>query len=94
MANIFDYLEWRCDVPLAVDPFNEVDNLVLAELVYTVDIWSDSPARNQAVSEVIDRRMAAARLRRDYLADLFDTRTGHHHRSLRYRAVADEQGNI
>ncbi|MBQ8109777.1 MAG: DUF2974 domain-containing protein [Clostridia bacterium] len=35
MANIFDYLEWRCDVPFAVDPFNEVDNLVLAELVYT-----------------------------------------------------------
>ncbi len=35
MANILDYLEWRCDVPLAVDPFNEVDNLVLSELVYT-----------------------------------------------------------
>ena len=35
MGNIFDYLEWRCDVPFAVDPFNEVDNLVLAELVYT-----------------------------------------------------------
>ena len=34
MANIFDYLEWRCDMPLSVDPFNEVDNLVLAELVY------------------------------------------------------------
>lgn len=35
MANIFDYLEWRCDMPFSVDPFNEVDNLVLAELVYT-----------------------------------------------------------
>ncbi len=35
MANIFDYLEWRCDIPFSVDPFNEVDNLVLAELVYT-----------------------------------------------------------
>ena len=35
MANIFDYLEWRSDVPLAVDPFNEVDNLVLSELIYT-----------------------------------------------------------
>lgn len=35
MANIFDYLDWRCDVPFSVDPFNEVDNLVLAELVYT-----------------------------------------------------------
>lgn len=35
MANIFDYLDWRGDVPFSVDPFNEVDNLVLCELVYT-----------------------------------------------------------
>ena len=35
MANIFDYLQWRCDVPFSVDPFNEVDNLVLSELAYT-----------------------------------------------------------
>ena len=35
MATIFDYLDWRADVPLSVDPFNEVDNLVLAELAYT-----------------------------------------------------------
>ena len=34
MANILDYLDWRCDVPFSVDPFNEVDNLVLTELVY------------------------------------------------------------
>ncbi len=35
MANIFDYLEWRADVPFSADPFNEVDNLILAELAYT-----------------------------------------------------------
>jgi hypothetical protein len=35
MANIFDYLKWRSDVPFSVDPFGEVDNLVLAELSYT-----------------------------------------------------------
>lgn len=35
MANIFDYLDWRADVPLSLDPFNEVDNLVLSELSYT-----------------------------------------------------------
>lgn len=35
MANVFDYIDWRGDVPLSVDPFNEVDNLILAELVYT-----------------------------------------------------------
>jgi len=34
MADLFDYLKWRGDVPFTVDPFNEVDNLVLAELAY------------------------------------------------------------
>lgn len=35
MANLFDYLQWRADIPLSVCPFNEVDNLLLAELAYT-----------------------------------------------------------
>ena len=34
MADIFDYLRWRGDVPFEADPFNEVDNLVLSELAY------------------------------------------------------------
>ena len=66
----------------------------LAELTYAVDIFSDSPATNRALSEALDARMFAARLRRDYMADLFDARAGLHHRSLRYRAVADGDGNI
>lgn len=33
--NVFDYLKWRRDVPLSVSPFNDVDNLILAELAYT-----------------------------------------------------------
>lgn len=35
MANIFDYLDWRGDIPLSIDPFSEVDALVLSELAYT-----------------------------------------------------------
>ena len=35
MANLFDYLRWRADVPFSLDPFHEVDNLVLCELAYT-----------------------------------------------------------
>ena len=35
MANSEDYLTWRSDVPFDVDPFNEVDNLIFSELVYT-----------------------------------------------------------
>ena len=35
MATIFDYLNWRGDISFNEDPFNEVDNLILAELTYT-----------------------------------------------------------
>ena len=35
MPNIFDYLEWRGDLSFKADPFNDVDNLILAELAYT-----------------------------------------------------------
>ena len=34
MANILDYLDWRGDLTLAQAPFNEVDNLILAELAF------------------------------------------------------------
>ncbi|MCI2057407.1 MAG: DUF2974 domain-containing protein [Oscillibacter sp.] len=34
MANILDYLDWRGDLTLTQDPFNEVDNLILAELSF------------------------------------------------------------
>ncbi len=34
MANLDDYLTWRGDVPFDLDPFNEVDNAILCELVY------------------------------------------------------------
>lgn len=34
MATILDYLDWRGDLTLAQDPFNEVDNLILSELVF------------------------------------------------------------
>ena len=36
MANMSDYLKWRGDVPFTVDEFNDVDNLILAFLAYTV----------------------------------------------------------
>ena len=34
MANILDYLSWRGDLSLQQSPFNEVDNLILAELSF------------------------------------------------------------
>ena len=35
MANIIDYLDWRGDLSFRKAPFNDVDNLILAELAYT-----------------------------------------------------------
>ena len=34
MANIFDYMEWRGDLDLTQDPFNEVDSLILSTISY------------------------------------------------------------
>ena len=34
MSNIIDYIKWRGDLPFEVDPFNEIDSLILAELSY------------------------------------------------------------
>ena len=66
----------------------------LAELAYQVDVWSKSPADNAALAAKIDVLMTASRLRRDFSEDLFDASAGLHHRSLRYRCVADAAGNI
>lgn len=34
MANMMDYLEWRGDIPFSVDPFNEIDGLLLSQFAY------------------------------------------------------------
>ena len=34
MANMFDYLAWRGDLPFSASPFCEVDNLILAMLSF------------------------------------------------------------
>ena len=43
MANIFDYLDWRGDLTLSERAFNEVDNLILAEICY-LDLSGFVPA--------------------------------------------------
>ncbi len=48
MANLFDYLNWRGDVPFSVDPFGEADGLLFAELAY-VD-WEEIPADERTVT--------------------------------------------
>ena len=34
MANIFDYIQWRGDLSLSKDEFNEIDNLILSRFAY------------------------------------------------------------
>lgn len=34
MANIFDYIQWRGDISLLKDEFNEIDNLILSRFSY------------------------------------------------------------
>lgn len=34
MANLFDYLDWRGDLPFTAAPFNDIDSLILSRLSY------------------------------------------------------------
>ena len=49
MANLLDYLDWRGDLTLEQSPFNEVDNLILAELSF-VDFKDIVPAPGEGDS--------------------------------------------
>jgi hypothetical protein len=55
MANLSDYLDWRSDVPMDIDPFNEVDNLLLSYLAYvdyTDVVPMESLAQSVSITEV------------------------------------------
>lgn len=56
MANLLDYLDWRGDLTLEQSPFNEVDNLILAELVF-VDFKGIVPGPGEG--ESVNLRQAA-----------------------------------
>ena len=106
MPNVFDYLYWRADVPLSVSPFNDVDNLVLSELIYT-DFAGVVPGDGSAVSlseardrffslheraEIDARSEYSYTARAPYLMDAM--LEGERFRSLRlccYEAVTDKE---
>ena len=60
MASIMEYLDWRGDLTLAERPFNEVDNLLLAELSY-LDLGGIVPADFQGVIRLSDAAAAFTR---------------------------------
>lgn len=64
VGNIIDYLEWYGDFGFDVLPFNEVDNLILAELSYAGlgGIVPEPEGRNEGQAEEITVREAADRL--------------------------------
>ena len=49
MANMMDFLGWRGDLTFEASPFNEVDNLILAQLVY-VDFEGIVPKMPESIS--------------------------------------------
>lgn len=52
MATLFDYLDWRGDLSVLCDPFNEVDNLVLSLLAY-IDFDGIVPESFQGISVTV-----------------------------------------
>lgn len=56
MANLFDYLKWRGDLPLDQTPLNDIDGLILSRLSYLPfdGIVSDSFAETITIAQASD----------------------------------------
>ena len=64
---VFDYLQWRGDLTLQQDPFNEVDNLVLCIIAYInlrkIDrLWSKNPKDAMPIGDVCTAGLVVAGL--------------------------------
>ena len=66
----------------------------LTERVFSIDIWSRSAEQNRAIYEGIAPGLAALRLRRDWLEDLYESGRNVHHRHTRWRCVVDDEGRV
>ena len=77
MDNIFDYLDWRGDVPFSVSPFNEVDNYIVAK-IGTADFTGIVPEDAESVSlpEAIGAYFARYGADGDYVGALASARLG------------------
>lgn len=53
--NIVDYIKWRGDIPFKVDPFNEVDNVCLSQMIYTIFDDCITPYETITIEELADR---------------------------------------
>ena len=57
MADVFDYLAWRGDIPFSLDPFNRIDNLLLTLMSY-IDyegILKEDPDCWMTIREISER---------------------------------------
>ena len=74
MANLMDYLDWRGDLTFEQAPFNEVDNLILAQLVY-VEFEGIVPTPGKDGTVTV-REASEQFFRTDYEACLHDENSG------------------
>ena len=56
-ANLFDYLKWRGDVTMWQSPFNEIDGMILARLVYAPFGLVLTDGKQLSGSELPDRTL-------------------------------------
>lgn len=70
MATFMEYLDWRGDLTLGQDPFNEVDNLLLAQLSYVsmdgiAPGWGGSPRTIEQISKEFFEKYTEEDLKKD-----------------------------
>ena len=56
MSNIIDYLRWRGDLSFEIDPFNEIDNVILARFSYLPfhDIYMEKKENIKSIAKKME----------------------------------------
>ena len=50
MADMFDYLDWRGDIPFSQVPFNKIDALLLAQKAKNINLAEDEGFQARYIS--------------------------------------------
>lgn len=58
-------------------------------IAVVVDIWAKSPSVCSAIAMQVNEKMQALRFAREFSADLYESVTGIHHKSMRFACVVN-----
>lgn len=66
----------------------------LSEISFVVDIWSKNATKNAELGLEVDTALSDAGFKRMFAYDLYEPETKVHHKTMRYRVLSTQDGEL